>query len=58
MFNCQECNQPIGPNVSPIKVVTKKRQKVYTNGDGDVIGFGWEIVKEEQLCENCATKHS
>lgn len=54
MFKCaipHENNKSVGPAVKPIKIVTQKRQREYTNEVGKV-SYGWEIVKEQNFCKD------
>jgi hypothetical protein len=54
MFKCAKCKKTIGPSVSPVTVVTEKREKKYpARTPQDREGTGWEIVKEIQVCPNC-----
>lgn len=52
MFRCQNCGSVIGPGVSPIKIITDRREKTYTNSAGYLVR-GWEIVREAQVCQAC-----
>jgi hypothetical protein len=54
-FRCEQCKRALPRGASPIKKVTKKREKVYVNEKGEQIGVGWEIVKEMDVCKKCAT---
>ncbi len=61
-FKCQVCNEPQPTGASPVKVVTKKRNKQYPpvlNPDGTIkkLPVGWEIEKEAQCCGGCASLH-
>ena len=54
MFKCEKCGKNIGPSISPVVVITEKREKVYpprTKEDRE--GRGWEIVKEIRVCPSC-----
>jgi len=63
MFNCEGCHKTFGPQVSPIRVVTKTRIKEYRErydkrkGIEDHGGVGTEIVKESNFCSECAILH-
>jgi hypothetical protein len=50
MFKSEFSGKQIEANVTPVKVVTHKRYKVYTQKDKynveHEVGRGWEIVKE------------
>lgn len=61
MFNCESCQRPTGPRVSPILVVTETRERVYLGIGRDEedrvlvpVGTGYEIVKERKICPACA----
>lgn len=50
-FKCETCNEV---QKRPIKFISKKREKIYSNTDKK----GWEIIEEEYLCKNCADRKS
>ncbi len=54
MFRCDQCDQNQDSCKSPNRVVTHIRKREYPMGD--VISHGTEIVKEIDLCDNCAIK--
>jgi len=59
-FRCKKCNEFQG--TKPIKVVTETRRVTYpvakdSNGR-DYIPEGWEVVKELDLCEKCASQYN
>lgn len=60
MFISQFSKKQIDANVTPVKVVTKKRPMAYVNHDGKRT-FGWEIVEEMLVAPNeveaCQKKH-
>jgi len=49
-FRCQNCGGQVPPKKEQIKIITKRRHKVYDDG-----GTGWEIVKELNVCDQCKT---
>jgi hypothetical protein len=53
MFRCDNCGgqQPKGAKTS--KAVVERRDKVYKDADGKVLGKGWETVRELTLCSEC-----
>lgn len=63
-FKCEECKKTIWRTM--YRVVTKKRDKIYTNdkvkyvkGEKSIqtkTSKGWEIVKEKQICGGCYEK--
>lgn len=55
MFQCDNCKHTIGPAISPVSIITEKREKYYpakTENDRD--GRGWGIAKEIKVCPECA----
>lgn len=53
-FRCDCCSIATKPNQPMHKVVSKIRDKVYSDqGNPDQPGFGVEIVKELCLCGEC-----
>ena len=54
MFKCDSCKTPQPSHTSPHRIVATKRFVTYTN-NGQV-SKGWEIVKEENLCDSCYTE--
>jgi hypothetical protein len=72
MFRCGLCNAVSKPHDSPVKLVTKTREKEYTYTDryGNIlpvkpsykkrktgeIARGTEIVEEKIVCRECANK--
>jgi len=65
MYRCEVCDKIVGPNKSQLKIITKTRDKQYTNV---VEKFdkktrkkiripkrsnGWEIREEKAVCEEC-----
>ena len=61
MFICQKCNKLTDPGKPQNKIVVETREKEYFErnkyGKLEVIGKGFEIVKEINVCENCYLKH-
>lgn len=57
MYKCERCNRISNPREKANKIVVEKRQKKYEfkNNLGEIIKttFGWEIVKEITVCNNC-----
>ena len=56
MFKCDKCGKITKPREKQTKKVVEKRDKIYTNGDKE--STGKEIVKEINLCEECAKEES
>lgn len=46
MFKCQITGKMSRPGDKCNKVVTEVRERVYLNDEGEVVGRGFEIVKE------------
>ena len=59
-FNCGACGEHQGSRSQPIKVVTQMRKVTYPaikSRDGrERIPEGWEIAKELDVCQSCASK--
>ena len=61
MFICRECKRTLRPGISPIRVATKTRDKVYPKRYHaeypkvciDEGGYGKEIVTEVLMCRAC-----
>ncbi len=56
MFICHNCQKPVGPKVSPVRVVESTRAMTYTRKDAEgipVTSSGSEIVREINLCRSC-----
>lgn len=53
MFKCDSCKENIPGKM--FRVVVEKRKKDYVNKHKNKIinSTGWEIVKEQELCETC-----
>lgn len=59
MFNCGVCHLAIGPRIPPTQVVVETRPTRYLNYDEEgkpIESKGTEIVKEMNVCPDCATK--
>ena len=54
MYKCGNCGINSEASEKMTKVVVEKRNKIYTGTFGEVIGQGWEIVKEIGVCLKCA----
>jgi hypothetical protein len=52
-FRCERCNKSFPSGEGPVKVVVKRRDKVYSNENGRNT-TGWEIEKEIDICKSCA----
>lgn len=52
-FRCEKCHKAQPPHSSPNFVVTKRREKMYTNETGETTGKGWEIVEGIKICKKC-----
>lgn len=50
-FQCSRCLEVQGSYARPTKVVTETRTREYMGAYA-----GWEIKKEEDLCESCASE--
>lgn len=55
MFRCDECKTNQDSCKSPTRVVTHIRKRSYFIAE-DKESFGTEIVKEIDVCQNCANK--
>ncbi len=53
-FRCEFCHKAMPQKTSPEIVIVKHREKEYTNEAGEIVGKGWEIVKEAHVCKKCA----
>jgi hypothetical protein len=56
MFRCQVTGELSNPNEKPVKVVVQTREVQYKNHMNEVIGTGWEIVKEISVRVNNVEK--
>jgi hypothetical protein len=55
MFNCATCKNPVGPGVSPRKVITSAPCQHTMQVGGEIRVFaGSKIVREDHLCNSCA----
>lgn len=46
MFKCDMTGKVSKPGEKPVRVVVERREKVYRDDEGRVLGRGWEIAKE------------
>ncbi len=51
-FRCDRCDVAQEPLAIPIRDVTKTRSRTYNNYGKT--SYGWEIVKEQFICLECA----
>jgi len=61
MYNCEECNQAIGPRIPQNRVITEMRDKqyFYPSSEKHPNGLktnGSEIVREKIVCNGCERK--
>lgn len=60
MYRCQQCGMQVGPCVTQMKKVVETRPVTYKHmiRAGRRVNVktteGWEIVKEIDVCEECA----
>ena len=52
-FKCDVCNEPQPAGKCPVRLATETRMKSYFN-TGSEGTFGWEIVREKNVCSDCA----
>lgn len=55
MFYCAECKKLTLPGTGQESVITETRNKLYYNHKNELIGEGYEIVKESKVCSPCHT---
>ena len=53
MFKCDNCGGQQVAGVKPQRAVLERRDVQYRNAKGEIIGTGWEIVREVDLCGEC-----
>jgi len=53
MFRCDNCGGQQLPRTKMQHAVVERRDVDYKNEKGDILGKGWEIVKELALCGEC-----
>jgi len=56
MFRCDLCKKVSKPGDRPTTIVTKRREKEYSNRSKkgkEIISKGWEIVEEKKCCSFC-----
>jgi len=58
MFNCLLGKHKSNSGEKLVKVVTKKRERIYKNRDTDRESKGWEVVEEVNACQKHATEHA
>lgn len=59
MFKCELCGKTTKPGEKQIKKIVAKRDVKYSNilpNGKEKISDGYEIVKEINICEECAKK--
>jgi hypothetical protein len=54
MYICDQCHLSSKPREQLTRIVTEKRSRTYLGADQQVVGTGWEIVREINLCPRCA----
>jgi hypothetical protein len=54
-FRCAVCRQVQPVRVSPVMVVTGRRERTYRQGDSQALG--WEIVQQLKMCGSCAASY-
>jgi len=61
-FICDQCKKSKPAHSKPVRIVLKTRDKAYdarmptsNNIKGDKGGQGWEIAKEGDFCDDCAS---
>jgi rubredoxin len=55
MYKCSVCGGLQRERIPQNRIVVGKREKTYYRGNtSEVIGKGWEIVKEEICCKKCS----
>jgi hypothetical protein len=57
MFKCPITKKTSRPGEKPVRVIVERRDREYKNDDGQVIGRGWEIVKEIFVSEEALERH-
>ena len=55
-FRCGVCDDPQPVKTKPERIVLEYRSKVYHLRD-DKVSNGFEIVREENACKDCAEHH-
>ncbi len=53
MFKCGKCAKSSEPGEKMSREIVEVRNVSYFDKDGDLIGKGWEIVKEINICPRC-----
>jgi hypothetical protein len=55
-FKCDYCGETAPKNTVCRLVPVDTRDRTYRHRDGQIIGYGTEIVRELKQCEGCAPK--
>jgi hypothetical protein len=55
MFVCGMCKTSTASGERARRATLKSRERTYKDGEGNVVGSGFEIVKEILVCTRCAT---
>ena len=58
MFCCQFCNSLSKSGDTPVRAITKTRDRLYYDEEGKIVGEGWEIVEEKNICLKCSVKYN
>ena len=62
MYKCESCGKTTALSEKMERVVTERRDRVYTavdrRGREYEQGRGWEIVKEIAVCKSCFKKYN
>lgn len=53
MFKCEQCSKTTKPYEKATKKITQTRKRDYFNEKEQLIGSGFEIVKEITVCVDC-----
>jgi hypothetical protein len=57
MFKCNECKKISVPKSKCFKVSIETRKRVYENPETGVPTYGFETVREQNLCATCYEKY-
>ena len=64
MYKCNKCKKTTRSGESQNKVITQKRERVYStpifdrfDNESERLTHGFEIIKEECFCNECYAKH-
>ena len=65
-FICDNCGRTAKTHEKPVRVITKKRERIYPIRREDPFdlkskvidrgGIGWDIAEEKQVCSGCNGK--